>query len=50
MAKIGLLTEPAWKSVLSVTGAGSPCSRTPKARAHSIRPSLITAMDTPGVW
>ncbi len=46
--KIGLLIEPAWKSVWSVTGSGFPRCFTPNPLAHSIRPLLTTAILTPG--
>ena len=48
MAATGLLMDAARKSVSGVTG-GPPMLETPKPRAHSILPSWITAMLTPGM-
>lgn len=47
-AKVGLLIEPAWKTVSVSTESGEPASRIPTARAQAIRPPSITAMLTPG--
>ena len=44
----GLLMDADWKSVAVSTGTVPPASRTPYARAHSIRPPSITATLTPG--
>ena len=49
MAATGLLIDPAWKSVVVVTGTLPPFSRTPYPRAHSISPLFMTAMLTPGM-
>ena len=48
VAVMGLLIDPAWKSVLASTNAERPASLTPKPRAHASCPCSTTAMLTPG--